>query len=195
MPKNDRVAMLILLTVLAQPVSAALKDAKPVFRSGNWTVLQSKDPMTDATTCVGIYKTNYGIQLSPHNLYITIRGGIQSVTLRFGDSPAKPMRLATEMEKKVHAIDIGGSDLNEVLESPRLRVEVLTLVSGVANEDLDMTGVKEVIENVRAGCPDSKSGTVASPKAEAQGCSDQMVAKLKAKGMKDTDIREVCDKQ
>ena len=119
--------------VVAMPlgVSAAnLGDAKVAFSSGNWKVLRSTDPMTDTANCTGIYKDSYSVQLASDALFIRMQNGIRSVTLRFGAKPAHAMRLATGMEQRLYSVRISGSDFAELIDSERLRYEVLTLVSG-----------------------------------------------------------------
>lgn len=106
---NKAISVCILIAVMliiTQASAGSLKDAKTAFKSGNWKVLRSTDPMTDSTRCTGIYKENYGIQLVGDSLYVTIRGGIQSITLRFDENPPRGLRLAEKMEKDVGAVII-----------------------------------------------------------------------------------------
>lgn len=79
-----------------------------------------------------------------------------------------------------------------MLASKRLRTSVLTLVRGVEEEDLDLTGISATMENIRNGCPVQASQ--ANPKDSAQEgkCGVEMIAKMKAKGMNDAAIREIC---
>jgi hypothetical protein len=77
-----------------------LKNAQPTLKVGNWTVLRSVDTMTDKISCTGIYKSNYGVQLTPDTLFVKVVGGVESVTLRFGDEPARRMRMPSKIEKK-----------------------------------------------------------------------------------------------
>lgn len=58
------IATVSLMFVGTPSVAAGLKDATPAFKSGDWTVLRSTDPMTDKPSCNGIYKQNYEIQLT-----------------------------------------------------------------------------------------------------------------------------------
>lgn len=200
----------ILGLIVFNPLAAAagLKDAKPVFHTGNWKVLRSADAMTDATTCTGIYKVNYGIQLAKDGLYISVRGGLQSITLRFGDAPANPMRIPQKLEKDVGAVIIDGGDFYELTKANRLRLEVLTLVSGVHNEDLDITGIQEAVENIKSGCPvpevvpqpqsvpvqstPVQSAPVQSTSGPESLCSDQLISRMKANGIKAIQIKKIC---
>ena len=188
-------ALLVSIAFRTQSVAAGLKDAKPVFKSGNWTVLRSTDAMTDKTDCTGIYKENYGIQLVKDSLYVTIRGGIQSVTLRFGENPPKGMRLPGKMEKDVGTVIISGNDFSELTQTIRLRLQVLTLVRGVASEDLDTTGIQAAVENINSGCPVQAEAPKAQSTATPESlCSDQLISRMRANGLKDVQIQNVCQK-
>lgn len=139
---------------IAGPVqSQGLKDAKRTLTSGKWTVLRSIDPMTDKVDCTGIHDGNYRVQLSADGMYIRIAGGIQSVTLRFDDEPARALRLPTKMEKDVRAIILEGGEYEAATKASRLRYAAITLVAGTAQADLDLTGIGEALEHIKAGCP------------------------------------------
>jgi hypothetical protein len=190
-------ALAIAAAVTASVAHADLRSAKRVFESGNWTVLRDKDGMTDKIDCTGIYKSNNGIQLTQESLYITVRGGIQSVNLRFGDNPARAMRLPTEVEKKIGVIVIDRSDFSELLGVNRLRVQSLTLVRNMFEADLDLAGLTAAHENIKAGCPEpEKASAPAAPKANepAAECSPGAMARMKARGVQDKAIAEICAK-
>ena len=191
-----------LIAVTASSAFAGLKDAQVAFKSGNWKVLRSIDQMKDTVECTGIYKENYGVQLTSGTLYVSVKGGLETITLRFGDKPARSLRLAEKMEKEIRSIVISGSDFSELLESDRLRVQASTLVSGIVNEDFDLSGMKDALENIRAGCPVQISTTPkvnsekpASPAVENTAqpvCSDVLVARMKAQGIKEKQILSIC---
>lgn len=195
MKKLIQCLFVLVACVLLQPIyvrATSLSDAPTVFRAGNWSVLRAMDPMTDKVSCTGIYKDQYGIQLTSDTLYVSIRGGISSIRLRFDDEPVQNLRLATEMEKKVDAISISGADFSKLMDSRRLRVEVLTLVRGVINEDLDLAGIREARTNIEQGCP--VTGEV-QPKATTAAvglCPGKVVERLKARGLTDKDTQELC---
>lgn len=181
---------------------AGLKDASVAFKSGNWKVLRSIDSMKDTVDCTGIYKDNYGVQLTSDTLFVSVKGGLQSVTLRFGDKPARSLRLAEKMEKEIRSIIISGTDFSELMESDRLRVQASTLVTGIANEDLDLTGIKDALESIRASCPMQATATpsanperpsVSVSERPAQPvCTDVVVSRMKAQGLKEKQILAIC---
>ena len=146
--------MKILVTVLAiliamSPMSAAnarAPDNQPViFKSGKWSVRQSRDPMSDKKTCTGYYGKRRDIQLNQGNFYIDYagRGGISSVTLRFDGLPPHEMRLASDIEKESGSLSMNEQEFSELVSSKRLRVEVLTVLHTIIDEDIDLTGLKE----------------------------------------------------
>lgn len=187
--------VLIALFHIWAPVQAqSLKDAQPVFKSGNWTILRSIDPMTDKINCTGIYKSNYGVQLVSDTLYINVRGGIKSITLRFGENPAQPLRLAQEIEKAADAVVIDGNDFSQTLQTNRLRVRVLTLVRGVLTEDLDTTGIQAAVKNIQSGCPISpNTSSVPKPGITVEShCSVELIKRMKAAGITDQQITSAC---
>lgn len=200
--KTTKSYLAILTCILFSNITFAqsLKDAPMTLKVGNWSVFRSVDTMTDKVSCTGIYKSNYGVQLTPNTLYVKILGGIQSVTLRFGEDSAQPMRLPQKLEKDVNTVIIDGREFTQVLESNRIRLQVLTLVRGVATEDLDTTGIQTAIDHIRIGCPVSSSATTPSPIAALVPvvleteirCSEQLVGRLKAAGVTEKQINASC---
>lgn len=174
-------------------IAKGFKDATVALQVGNWTIFRNIDNMTDAIECTGIYKKNYGIQLTKKALYISVRGGIQGITLRFGESPAKPFRLPERMEKEINAISISGSEFTELLEAERLRLSVLTLIEGVYDADLDLNGIKSAIDNIKADCP--VQPTISKPETEKQTlslCSVELITRMKTHGLKEDQIEAIC---
>jgi hypothetical protein len=177
----------------AMGVSAqGLKDASVAMKRGDWKVLRSSDAMTDQTSCTGIYKDNFGIQLSPENLFIRIDGGIESVTLRFDDNPPTRFRLATSMEKKLRSIDISGSEFAQLRSSRRLRYQSSTLVSGIQTGEIDLTDFQTVLENIQQGCPASGISKSAQAPATNSGCSVELIGRMKKQGLSPEQIAAIC---
>lgn len=194
--KNITAALIFLVAIAASVSSEAqgLKDAKATFKVGNWSVLRSTNTMTDKVSCTGIYKSNFGIQLVEDQLFVKITGGIQSVTLRFGENPAQSLRLPQDMEKKIGSVVIDGSDFRQALETTRLRLQVLTLIRGMATEDLDTTGIQAAVEHIKAGCPAPSDGVVVpKPNVPAETvCSEILRSRLQSAGVTDAQISVAC---
>jgi hypothetical protein len=148
-----RALVAICVVVACSSQAQGLKNAVKTLTAGNWTVLRDVDPMTDKVGCTGIYKSDYGIQLSDEGMYFRIRGGIEAVTLRFDEDQPQSLRLATDMEKKIGSVILSGYDFTKATSSGRLRYRVSTLVAGPQTGDLDLRGVKEALEHIKANCP------------------------------------------
>lgn len=153
------VALSIAVTILLSPsygLAQNLKEAPVVFRAGNWKVLRTVDKMDDKTNCTGIYKEDYGVQLTEDTLYLKVQGGVEAVTLRFGDKPAQKLRLAKELEKKLRAVMLTDSEFDELSGSGRLLYQVNTIINSVKTNEINLTGFEETLANIRAGCPVKK---------------------------------------
>lgn len=188
----------IAMALIAAPIisrSATLADATPVFKAGNWTVLRLIDSMNDSVVCTGIYKSNYEIQLSPETLYIKVRGGVAALRIRYDEGPPAPLRLAERIEKELGSVMINSSS---VAMHSRLRMEVSTLVNGVASEDINLTGYSEALANIGQKCPvpaqpvSSSPGGVAAPPVTAPQCSESLIAKMKVQRVTDSQIDAIC---
>lgn len=142
----------ISLLLFSGSIQAGLSTDPIVFRSGAWSVHKSVDAMTDKVSCTGIYKKQYGIQLTDNALYLNVRGGVRGVTLRFGNQKAQGQRLATEMEKSIGSVIIKDGEFKKVLGSDRLRSQVLTYLDTLDNKDINLTGAPVVVQFIRSGC-------------------------------------------
>lgn len=111
---------------------------------GNWRIELSEDPMTDRRFCTGFYKNRRDVQLNDDAFYISFsgRGGIAAVTLRFDDEPARRLRLATDVEKRISALNVTGSEFKRLIGASRLRAQVVTVLDRVILEDLDLSGIQ-----------------------------------------------------
>jgi hypothetical protein len=132
------------LVLHALPASANFGE--PIATSGNWTVRRTLHAITDEPSCVAIYKDRFEIQLDENDLFVSLRGRgeVSSVVLRFDDEPAREMRPASEMEKRIRAVNLHGREFEELMSSKRLRMQIRTTADTTVEEDLDLDGAKEV---------------------------------------------------
>lgn len=130
------------------PLAATSAGGPIVFSARKWSVNRSIDKMTDAPSCTGLYENEWKVQMSRSGFYVSYRGrgGVSGITVRFGDEPARPLRLATSMEKSVSAVILKDDDLVAVLAAPRLRVQVMTVLDRLLVDDIDLAGAKEAYE-------------------------------------------------
>jgi hypothetical protein len=145
-------SFLALLGTEARP-DDVLPNSVPVFKSGNWTVHRSKDPMTDKISCTGVYKGKSSVQLVADELFIRIPGGVRGIVLRFGEEAAMPMRLASEMEKVLNVIEISGKEFEALRSAKRLRFQALTRGAKVMEGELDLRGLGPALDSIQRGCP------------------------------------------
>ena len=188
----------LLIQGAASDAHANLKKATVAFKSGNWKVLRDKDVMTDKTDCTGIYKDDLGIQLVKDKLFIRIIGGIESVTLRFGDEPARPLRRPTDMEKSVRVIIVDGTDFEKLRDVNRLTYQSSTLVSGIKTGEIDLTGFGPALDSIRADCPDQDATATQAKEVQSNSnlagslCNASLVARMQKNGLKDAQILAIC---
>jgi hypothetical protein len=133
-----------------QPQSEAVRPAvadtrKPgvVFKGTNWTVMRSKDSMTDKVSCTAYYRQRADIQLSKGAFYISLRGrgGIEAYQFRFDEAPAIPLRLASRIEKDISSIILPDHEVRQLLAAKRLRVSGITVLRTPIEVDVDLSGI------------------------------------------------------
>ena len=190
----------VMFGAMAGPAMADLGSAVKAGRYGKWTVLRDIDKMTDKVSCTGVQGDKYEIQLSSDTLFARVSGGVESVTLRFDQKPAQRMRLAKEMEKKVRAVIIDGSEFSEALDSNRILMEIGTLVSGIKTIEIDSTGIKEAVKFIADGCP-LQQGSNLEVQAPAESsktsapeiCTPELKNRMKLAGIKPSQIAKACE--
>lgn len=182
---------------MAGVVSASMKDAAKVFESGKWSVLRDIDKMTDKVSCTGVYGSDYGKQLTTDTLYIGISGGISSVTMRFDESPALPFRLGTKLEKEIRSLMLKSDEFQTALTAKRLRMQVGTLVSGIQDFDIDLTGLSDALDNIKQGCPMPAltSAPILAPTLKTEPistCNTELISKMQKAGITKNQLLQVC---
>jgi hypothetical protein len=183
----------------AQSSASATAAKVLAMRAGPWSVMRAVDPMTDRPDCIGIYKDSYDVQLSKTSMYVRVQGGIQLVTMRFGDEAAKPGRLPTKMEKDVRAVILQPMEFEEMRAQQRLRMTVLTMVSGVQSFDINGPGIEDAIASIASDCPAVAAEpvrpapiAVAAPAEAPTACSPELKARLRQARVTETQIATAC---
>ena len=188
---------LIALFFLNSPAFAGLNDGVKVFSSGKWTVLRDVDKMSDKVVCTGVQNADYSVQLSRNSLYVVVKGGISTVLARFDDAPPLPYRGAEGVEKSVGAVIFRANTLSLALSSKRLRLQVATLVSGIAEIDIDLTGIDAAMQNINEDCPIPAINNVLSPPPAATAtpsfsCDKNLAVRLLKAGVSKSQIDQIC---
>ena len=172
--------------------SAQSLTASPIiFSAGVWDVHRTTDMMTDATVCTAVYKNNFGVQLGENMMTIAIADGVKSVQLRFDGANPQAVRPATPSEFKNNRIEITGSDFAQVLDSRWLRYQVTTGTNNTASGEIDLNGVFQTHDNVRAGCAGSPVAKAAPVTRDA--CSKGVRDRMAQKGIAPQDIQDICE--
>lgn len=182
------------LVFVCAAAAQSLNDSPIIFSSGVWDVHRTTDAMTDATVCTSIYKNQFGIQLSENMLTIAIADGVKNVQLRLDDERARPARPATKSEFQNNRIEVTGSDFAALLDSRRLRYEATTGTNETASGEIDLNGVFQTHDNVRAGCA---GNPIAAPEraATTDACTSALRARMSRKGIAPQDIQDICAAQ
>ena len=115
-----------------------------------------KDAMTDKIDCIISPTNNPNVQVSKSDLYISYRGrgGVGGFTYRIDDNPVSAMQLPTDQDKQVGFVHISGAVFNQVLTASRLRVQTVTLLSALVNEDLQLAGMRRLYAKMQQECRD-----------------------------------------
>jgi len=109
--------------------------------------------MTDKIECVAVLKDDADTQLYDTALYIKVLGGIQSITLRYGDQKVRPLRLPTSIESKLSVVILQGEEFDTLAQTNLLRMVVYSALSEVPTFALDLTGLPEAILGIANGRP------------------------------------------
>ena len=102
-----------------------------------------------------------------------------------------PVRPATPSEFKNNRIEITGSDFAQVLDSRRMRYQATTATNSTASGEIDLDGVFQTHDNVRAGCAGSPVAKTAPATREA--CSKDVRDRMAQKGIAPQDIQDICE--
>ena len=179
-------------SLLASAVAGAqsIEQSPVIFRSGAWDVHRTQDIMNDGSVCTAVYKNQFGIQLSANALTIASPDGVKRVRLRFDAEDPQAQRPATHDEMRYNRIQVDGHEFAELLDSRRLRYEVVTATNDVINGDIDLSGAFQAHDNVAAGCAGNPIDT---PKPAASGaCTPELRQRMADQGIPPANIDKIC---
>lgn len=147
-----RVAFAAAVTVaFCVPAAAGLAPVgKPI---GKWAIFGEADPMTDEMRCVAYYGGEKFVQVTKTSFAVGYggRGGLKGYTLRFDNDPPLSMELPSRIEQRVSAFLIEDSDPRyaRLLSAKRVRIQALTVLSSVENDDVDLTDIQAVLAKLK----------------------------------------------
>lgn len=148
--KEMSIWRLLVVTVLCLNLSNALagnlKDAPVIFKEGDCSVRRTTDMMSDKKVCVGLYKDGFYTQVTGDIFSVSLRGrgGVRGYTYRIDDAAPTKMKPANDTEKKASAMYLEGDDFRQLLSSKRFRLQVVTMLSSIVEEDIDLTGLPRI---------------------------------------------------
>lgn len=143
------------VAVMSMSAEAETGFGKQAGKAGRWTVYVDKDAMTDNVECTALFDDRAQVQLTDTSLAISLRGrgGVQGYRTRLDDGPASELKLPSEVEKDVGAIFLDGATYQTIRAARRLRLEALTVLGSLVQEDIDLSANSEINRFFRAnGC-------------------------------------------
>lgn len=123
--------------------------------TGDWTIYLDKDAMTDAITCVGIYKGRPEVQITTTSLAFSLRGrgGVSSYRYRLDDNPPSDLQIATDIQKETDGVVFEGDVFNQINQAHRFRIQFLTILGSQVTEDIDLKTLAPAIAFMqKQGC-------------------------------------------
>jgi len=139
--------LVILITIFAyeQESLADLTDAPVISKSGHWSVRKEKDFMTDETSCVALYKDRFDIQLNLGRFFLDMsgKGGVKGFEYRI-DEQNPQIGIPDKLHKETGIVELDGSNFQQLLSAKRIRIQVLTVLGDIVEEDIDLTGLAEI---------------------------------------------------
>ena len=127
---------------------------KAAATDSGWELRITRDNFTDQTNCVISPKGRPWVQVNVGNLYISYagRGGVDGFTLRVDDNPPGQMQLPTPIDKQIGAVHLSGDQFFDAMAGNRLRVQTLTVLRELKDEDLDLGPVKRLYKKMGPEC-------------------------------------------
>lgn len=190
--------LLAALTLFAAVPGLAQPSSKTVYRSGNWYVVRSTQPVTGAVACTGFYMGQGGVQLGRDSLLIKTADEVKSVSLRFGEQPARAARALDPNERQMGAVMVAGADFELMRRGKSLALELVT-AKGNESHSLKLEGLDAALKNIDAGCPlpaasarAERAQQQARAKAQASRCTPEGVEKQRAMGVPEWRIAARC---
>ncbi|MEP7350929.1 MAG: hypothetical protein ABI668_13405 [Sphingorhabdus sp.] len=144
----------ILAAFAAVLTSPAYAEKSPLGSPiGKWVIYGESDPMTDKMSCIAYYGGEKFVQVTDDSFAIGYggRGGLEGYTLRFDNDAALEMTLPSRSEKSVSAFIISDTDPRyaRLVTATRLRVQAITVLSSLANDDVDLTDFPKVLARLK----------------------------------------------
>lgn len=140
---------------------AKATSPKAAATDGGWELRITKDNFSDQTNCVISPTGRPWVQISVGHLYILYRGrgGVAGFTLRVDDNPPGKMKVLTldSTDRQIQAVHLAGDQFFDAMAGNRLRIQTLTVLNELKDEDLDLGPVKRLYKKMGPECERRKS--------------------------------------
>lgn len=80
------------------------------------------------------------------------KGGVKGYEYRLDDLPKSDMKLASDIEKKMSAVILDGSDFYQINSAKRLRIQVLPILHRLLFEDIPLAGFSNAVAYMEKYC-------------------------------------------
>lgn len=160
-------AFLAINSVTTAEAQRTPSPAQIIARSGDWQLTRSRSGFDDRVSCQVTNSRNRWVSYDPEGLMIIYRGrgGIQGARYRVNDGPASEMILPTRAEQEVGFITFRGIHSVTILQGTRLRVQGLTLLQGLAEDDINLRGLRDLANRLT----ECQSGALRPPTSPPAG--------------------------
>lgn len=135
-------------------LQSAPAKLQPAVAVAGWTLQKKASNFSGEVDCYLSPRGKPHVQISKDVMYVSYRGrgGVQGFRFRLDDEPISDMRLPTPIDQQIGAVRVDGVDFNGILNAQRLRLQVLTLIAGIAEEDIRLSGIAEQYARMRREC-------------------------------------------
>jgi hypothetical protein len=143
------------LVSLTSGLSAeTVNEMEVVAEDRNWQLRTSRDDFSDKISCVITNKKNKWVQVSPDHFYIAYRGrgGIKGHEYRIDNTASSGMQLPSDMDEKLGIVSYSGGTLGKILRAKRLRVQALTVLNTLENDDINLEGLVKLYIKMKSSC-------------------------------------------
>lgn len=136
--------------------NTVVQDGWQVTTEQGWQLHRRNDPMTNKIECYLAPVGKPYAQFTTHNFLVSYkeRGGVKGYTYRLDDGAVTEMQLPTEEEQELDILDFSDGAFNSILGASRLRLEVLTVLDEIVDDDFPLSGMRGLFVKMKQECAD-----------------------------------------
>ncbi|KAB7783491.1 hypothetical protein F8B43_4053 [Methylorubrum populi] len=80
------------------------------------------------------------------------KGGVESYEYRLDNEPSSGIQLPDNVLRRIGIVKISGQEFSRIMTAGRVRVQVLTLIAGLSNEDVSTNGLFDLYNQMLERC-------------------------------------------